>query len=411
MKSLAMRTPPHIVHLTSVHEPFDNRIFKECRSIAESGYKTTLIVVADCDQRVDGVQIKAVPRAKTRKGRMTRTMWQVFREASRAEGDIYQFHDPELIPVGLLLRAFGRKVIYDVHENVAGQIADKVWIPKLVRGVTARAYDWLDRLTQPLWSAVVTTSEELTRKISRLRQGVTTIQNYAVLDEFTAGAHPATGDGFHVLIDCGGVSPRTSTPALVAALSLLPATLNLKLILAGPIDADARVEELQAQPGWKRVEYQGMVSRPQMIRLMSGAAIALILYRESPNNNDVRSNRFFEALASGLPVIAPCFPHWRKAVDSIGCGLTADPTDPEAIAKAISYLIAHPEQAKEMGRRGQEAALKNFNWTSESAKLLNLYRSLLRDQPATFWSNCPCDSDGDASSTHKQSGSLRTRTP
>jgi hypothetical protein len=41
MKNLTMKTP-HIVHLTSVHEPFDNRIFKECQSIAESGYKATL---------------------------------------------------------------------------------------------------------------------------------------------------------------------------------------------------------------------------------------------------------------------------------------------------------------------------------------------------------------------------------
>lgn len=46
MKSLAMKTP-HIVHLTSAHDPFNNRIFKECQSIAESGYKATLIVVAD----------------------------------------------------------------------------------------------------------------------------------------------------------------------------------------------------------------------------------------------------------------------------------------------------------------------------------------------------------------------------
>jgi hypothetical protein len=312
-------------------------------------------------------------------------MWQVFRQALRADGDIYQFHDPELIPVGLLLRAFGRKVVYDVHENVAGQIADKIWIPKVVRGVTAQAYDWLDRLTLPRWSAVVTTSEELTRKISRHREGVTTIQNYAVLEEFAAGARPESAShSSHVLIDCGGVSPRTSTPALVEALSLLPAALDLKLILAGPVDADARFEEIQALAGWKRVEYQGTVSRPQMIRLMAGAGMALILYRNSPNNNDVRSNRFFEALASGLPVIAPTFPHWRKAVESIGCGLTVDPTDPEAIARAISYLITHPEEAKEMGRRGQEAALKNFNWTSESAKLLNLYRCLLRDQPATI---------------------------
>jgi glycosyltransferase involved in cell wall biosynthesis len=191
---------------------------------------------------------------------------------------------------------------------------------------------------------MVTTSEELTRKICRHREGVTTIQNYAVLEELVAGARPETANhSSHVLIDCGGVSPRTSTRALFEALSLLPAVLDLKLILAGPVDADARFEEIQALAGWKRVEYQGgTVSRPQMIRLMAGAGMALILYRNSPNNNDVRSNRFFEALASGLPVIAPTFPHWRKAVESIGCRLTVDPTDPEAIAKAIN-LITHPE--------------------------------------------------------------------
>ena len=54
MKSFAMKTL-HIVHLTSVHEPFDDRIFKECLSIAGSGYKAILIVVADRDQLVDGV--------------------------------------------------------------------------------------------------------------------------------------------------------------------------------------------------------------------------------------------------------------------------------------------------------------------------------------------------------------------
>ena len=379
-----MKTP-HIVHLTSAHPPFDHRIFKQCRSIAESGYRATLVVVTDRDQLVSGVQIKAVPRPKTRKSRMTRTTWHVFREALRTDGDIYQFHDPELIPAGLLLRAFGRKVVYDVHEHVAAQIIDKIWIPKPVRAVTAQAYGWLDRLTLPRWSAVVTTSEELTRQFSRHRTGVITIQNYAILEEFVSSArHERNGNSSHVLVDCGGVSPRTSTRAVVEALSLVPAALDIKLMIAGPVDTDnnARLDEIQALAGWKRVEYQGTLSRPEMARLMAKAGIALILYRNSPNNNDVRSNRFFEALASGLPVIVPNFPNWRKAIDGIGCGIAVDPTNPEAIANAISYLTTHPEEAKEMGHRGREAALKNFNWSNESAKLLNLYRSLLQKNPS-----------------------------
>lgn len=35
----------HIVHMTSVHQRYDVRIFlKECTSLAEAGYKVTLIV-------------------------------------------------------------------------------------------------------------------------------------------------------------------------------------------------------------------------------------------------------------------------------------------------------------------------------------------------------------------------------
>jgi len=35
---------------------------------------------------------------------MTRTAWSLYREALRQNGDVYHFHDPELIPLGLLLR-------------------------------------------------------------------------------------------------------------------------------------------------------------------------------------------------------------------------------------------------------------------------------------------------------------------
>jgi hypothetical protein len=55
-------------------------------------------------------------------------MWQVYRKALKTDADIYHLHDPELMPLGLLLKLQRKKVIYDVHENLPKQISIKHWI-------------------------------------------------------------------------------------------------------------------------------------------------------------------------------------------------------------------------------------------------------------------------------------------
>ena len=87
------------VHLTSVHPRFDGRIFhKECRALAMAGYDVTFIVPsAEGDTHRDGVKICGVTPPRNRRERMTRTLWKVYRAALRANGEIYHFHDPELL--------------------------------------------------------------------------------------------------------------------------------------------------------------------------------------------------------------------------------------------------------------------------------------------------------------------------
>ena len=93
-----------VVHFTSVHPPFDFRIFhKECKSLARAGYRVTLIAACERDETVDDVHIRSVPRRANRVSRVIFTTGQVFAECLRAKADLYQFHDPELIPAALLL--------------------------------------------------------------------------------------------------------------------------------------------------------------------------------------------------------------------------------------------------------------------------------------------------------------------
>ena len=68
----------------------------------------------------------------------------------------------------------------------------------------------------------------------------------------------------------------------------------------------------------------------------------------------------------------------EKIVSDIGCGLVADPLNPQAIADAILWLLAHPVEAEIMGKRGQDAVIKKYNWNTESQELLDVYQSLVK---------------------------------
>ena len=57
----------------------------------------------------------------------------------RGKYEVASLHDPEMLPVGLVAGLLGRTVVFDVHENVPGQLITKDWLPRVLR----RPLSWL----------------------------------------------------------------------------------------------------------------------------------------------------------------------------------------------------------------------------------------------------------------------------
>src|SRR5262249_498607 len=152
--------------------------WKECLSLARAGYDVTFVVPDDHQVRAQGaVDIVAVPRRSRRIARMLATTIDVVITGLRRNGLIYHFHDPELIPAGLLLRALGKQVIYDVDGDVPRRLLNRDWIPHWLRrpvSLAAAAVEWIAGRTL---SGFVAATPTIARRFPEARTAV--VQNFA----------------------------------------------------------------------------------------------------------------------------------------------------------------------------------------------------------------------------------------
>lgn len=104
--------------ITTVHSPFDVRIFhKEAKSLVKFGYDVPLIAQNNRNEVVDRIKIIALPKPKNRSMRILGLTWRVFYLALHQHTDVYHFHDPEIIILGIILKILGKKIVYNVHED------------------------------------------------------------------------------------------------------------------------------------------------------------------------------------------------------------------------------------------------------------------------------------------------------
>ena len=124
------------------------------------------------------------------------------------------------------------------------------------------------------------------------------------------------------------------------------------------------------------IKYIGSISRKEVNDLYSRSRAGIVIYQPAENHIKSQPIKLFEFMAAGLPVIASDFELWKEIVENTKCGICVNPTDSMRVREACEYLLNHPVEAQEMGKRGHSAVISNFCWQSEEEKLINLYSSL-----------------------------------
>jgi hypothetical protein len=366
--------PTRVAVLTSAHVADDTRIYhRECKALASAGYTVVLVAQQTLDDPGEGIESVGLGQVRNRFMRVAIQPWHAIASGLRTGAQILHLHDPEMLPAGFLLRALGKQVIYDVHEDYPRRIRQKSYLPRGLRGLAAGLVAALEALAGRSFAAIVAATPEIAARFPARR--CVTVQNFPDVAEF--GDIP-TDDYAERAPSVVYVGDLTRERGVVAAIDAIERcrTPGVGLDLVGPASCPhvrARIDAgLPAA-----VRLHGRQDRTGVRRALAGARVGLVTLHPLPGYDESWPVKLFEYMAAGLPVIASDFPSWRARFGELGCLRFADPTDPEQLARAIDVVLADPETGRAMGRRGRAAAAERFSWDSQRRTLLACYAKML----------------------------------
>ena len=176
-----------------------------------------------------------------------------------------------------------------------------------------------------------------------------------------------------VLIYQGGLTRTRGIKQLIEAIGIL--NNNVNLILLGKWEKGLK-EECEAFSGWNSTTDLGFKPLSEVYSYTSSSDIGIVNFLPHPNHNEALPNKPFDYMASSIPFIFSNFNYWEGIFSE--CGLSVNPEDPKDIAEKIQTLLENKELRIRLGKRGRELVETQYNWETESKKLIKLYRELCK---------------------------------
>ncbi|HTZ75263.1 MAG TPA: glycosyltransferase [Candidatus Aquilonibacter sp.] len=376
----ADRQPTVFCHFTTAHRTLKSRSFhRQCAPLAAAGFRVRYVSPAEMEGTHEGVEfVRLSEHAGAFEGpaghmRLLRTLLQ-------QNANIYHFQDPQLLPIGLLLKkVFHRRVIYDAYEDFPSMMGNKASLPRGLRATAAAGISAIESCAAR-WLDAIITADPLT--IRRFAGSPTSrklvFYNFPNLDYFPrAQSREKRFD----LVYRGGLSDRAGTFLLLEALRRLADQGRFaRLLLIGYTDSQAEERRLHEQISLlarnSYVEIRGRIPHEEMAAALSEARIGISPLMDIPKFRLNIPVKIFEYWASSLAVVASDLPPSRPFVRNSSAAVVFPPGDADGLTKAIVNLLDHPDLAQKMGELGRKLVESRFNNNSEARRFELLCRTL-----------------------------------
>ena len=351
--------PHRALVVTVVHHPEDSRIrHREIASLLEAGWQVTYAAPfaahdLPLPEATRALTCVDLPRATGRRRlAAARAARRVVRRLA-PEHDVVLVHDPEL-----LLATAGpglEHLVWDVHEDPAGALVVKDWLPAPLRRPVAGAWRAAERLVErrtPLLLAEYAYAD-------RFRRRHAIVPNAVVVPDRVP---PAGGNR---LVHVGNLTVARGSEVMVEAARLAHEASDgaITLDVVGPARDDASRAAMERGVAAGCVVWHGFLPAAEAMATIEGALVGLSLLQDLPNYRGSLPTKVVEYLAHGVPALTTPLPLAEEIVLSASAGAIVPFDDPEATAEAALWLWRDPGRAAAMGARGRDLVRERYDWT------------------------------------------------
>ncbi|MBB4865098.1 glycosyltransferase involved in cell wall biosynthesis [Pseudomonas nitritireducens] len=388
----------------------DARVLKEAQTLQGAGYQVQVFALhtpgITCQRETlsDGIRVLRVPRSpfwtwrKVSEGaphrasgmagqgqlqvsalklslRVVARIWthmQLLLQMIRYQPDVVHGHDVNTLPTAWLAAWFSRAhLIYDAHEISTSREGYNSF---------RQVVGWIEKRLAPRADGMITTTQARAKFFARA-YGVPrplVLQNRPRFSEWQPSGRIRRELGFDqpwpIVVYQGGLQQGRGLHKLVKAAGSVP---NTYFVLIGGGRLTRSLGELADSLGINdRVRFIPTVALADLPEYTASADIGVQpIDNTCLNHFTTDSNKLFEYLIGGLPVIATNLPEIRSIVRQYQVGLLVPDLSLDALVEALRKLSADLPYRAELARNAKEAA-KVLNWEAQESLLVSLYGGL-----------------------------------
>ncbi|OHA58405.1 MAG: hypothetical protein A2571_01335 [Candidatus Vogelbacteria bacterium RIFOXYD1_FULL_44_32] len=179
--------------------------------------------------------------------------------------------------------------------------------------------------------------------------------------------------GAKKLVTTSRLAHKNGLDLVIKALPLLPADITFHI--AGMGEEENKLRGLATKLGVAdRVIFHGLVARENLPSFLMAGDIFI-----RPSRSEGLGNSFLEAMAVGLPIVAPLVGGITDFLVDKETGFVIKPESPASIAEVVKYVLEEENKTEVLGvtQTARELVVDRFDWTKISQQFRELFESII----------------------------------